>query len=67
MTDPAIWNKIFGVLMCLPTAPVLPSFKGSGDFGTSSFYGQRSGKFLPVGIHMGRNTPSTMRGFEHFN
>jgi hypothetical protein len=45
---------------------VLPSLKGSGDFGTSSFYGQLSGEKLPVHGYMGRGTPSTMRGFEQF-
>jgi hypothetical protein len=33
----------FEVLLCLPTAPALPS-EGSGDFGTSPFYGQPSDK-----------------------
>jgi len=33
----------FGVLLCLPTAPELP-IGGSGDFGTSPFYGQLSDK-----------------------
>jgi hypothetical protein len=37
-------DQIFGVLVCLPTAPVLPSFKRSGGFGTSPFYGQLSDK-----------------------
>ena len=31
------------VLLCLPTAPALPT-EGSGDFGTSPFYGQLSDK-----------------------
>jgi hypothetical protein len=29
--------------LCLPTAPALPN-RGSGDFGTSPFYGQLSDK-----------------------
>ena len=33
----------FQVLLCLPTAPALPT-EGSGDFGTSPFYGQLSDK-----------------------
>jgi hypothetical protein len=33
----------FEVLLCLPTAPALPA-GGSGDFGTSPFYGQLSGQ-----------------------
>jgi hypothetical protein len=33
----------FEVLLCLPTAPALPT-EGSGDFGMSPFYGQRSDK-----------------------
>ena len=35
----------FEVLLCLPTAPALPT-EGSGDFGTSPFYGQLSDKPL---------------------
>jgi hypothetical protein len=33
----------FEVLLCLPTAPMLPT-EGSGDFGTSPFYRQLSDK-----------------------
>jgi hypothetical protein len=33
------------MILCLPTAPVLPT-EGSGDFGTSPFYGQLLGKPL---------------------
>jgi hypothetical protein len=33
----------FEVLLCLPTAPALPT-EGSRDFGTSPFYGQLFGK-----------------------
>ncbi len=38
--------------MCLPTALRLPT-EGSGDFGTSSLYGQLSGKPKPVRYHVG--------------
>jgi hypothetical protein len=34
-----------GMILCLPTAPLLP-IGGSGDFGTSPFYGQLSDKPL---------------------
>jgi len=34
---------LFGVLLCLPTAPGLP-LQGHGDFGTSAFFGQPSDK-----------------------
>lgn len=37
----------FEVLVCLPTAPVLPT-GGNGDFGTSPFYGQLSDKPLLI-------------------
>jgi hypothetical protein len=37
-------DQIFGFLVCLPTAPVLPSFKRSGGFGTPPIYGQLSDK-----------------------
>jgi hypothetical protein len=36
---------LFGVLLCLPTAPELP-LRGNGDFGTSAFFGQLSDKPL---------------------
>jgi len=36
---------LFAVLLCLPTAPGLP-LQGNGDFGTSAFFGQLSGKPL---------------------
>ena len=36
---------LFGVLLCLPTAPGLP-LQGNGDFGTSAFFGQLSDKPL---------------------
>ena len=35
------------MILCLPTAPLLP-IGGSGDFGTSPFYGQLSDKPLLV-------------------
>src|SRR2546430_834496 len=34
---------LFGVSLCLPTAPGLP-LQGNGDFGTSAFFGQLSDK-----------------------
>src|SRR5215211_3593415 len=34
---------LFGVLLCLPTAPKLP-LRGNGDFGTSAFFGQPLGQ-----------------------
>ena len=36
---------LFGVLLCLPTAPGLP-LCGNGDFGTSAFFGLLSDKPL---------------------
>src|ERR1700688_922628 len=37
----------FEVILCLPTAPALPN-GGSGDFGTSPFYGQLLDKPLLI-------------------
>ena len=42
----------FEVLLCLPTAPPLPT-AGSGDFGTSPFYGQLSDKPLACLYYLG--------------
>ena len=36
---------LFGVLLCLPTAPELP-LQGNADFGMSAFFGQHSDKPL---------------------
>jgi hypothetical protein len=35
---------LFGVLLCLPTAPALPLERENGDFGRSPIYGQLSDK-----------------------
>jgi hypothetical protein len=42
-TAPDLNATLFGVLLCLPTAPGLP-LHGNGDFGTSAFFGQLSDK-----------------------
>ena len=52
-------NSISGSL-CLPTAPMLP-IDWSGDFGTSPFFEQLSGKRLLVCINLGgARTQSTI-------
>jgi hypothetical protein len=43
LTAPEPNATLLGVLLCLPTAPALPIGE-SGDFGTSPFFGQLSGK-----------------------
>jgi hypothetical protein len=50
---------LFGVLLCLPTAPRLP-LQGNGDFGTSAFFGQLSDKPL-----LARIRSHGMRGAKH--
>jgi hypothetical protein len=40
---------LFGVLLCLPTAPGLPLWR-NGDFGTSPIFGQLSDKPLLASI-----------------
>src|SRR5450432_2743396 len=49
------------VILCLPTAPALPTER-NGDFGTSQFYGQLSDKPLtcPLYITWGCPTQSTI-------
>jgi hypothetical protein len=52
------WIRFSKVLACLPTA--LGCLKGSGDFGTSPFYGQLPGQAsssLPMRSNMARRTP----------
>jgi hypothetical protein len=43
LTAPHPNATLFGVLLCLPTAPGLP-LQGNGDFGTSAFFRQLSDK-----------------------
>jgi hypothetical protein len=56
LTAPAPNVTLFGVLLCLPTAPALPPGE-NGDFGTSPIYGQLSDKPLLafVRLHGVRN------------
>jgi len=45
----------------------LPNFKGSGDFGTSPFYGQLPGQVsssLPMRTNMAPRTPKHNEGFK---
>jgi hypothetical protein len=55
--------------VCLPTALGCQTLKGSGDFGTSPFYGQLPGQAsssLPMPTNMGGSTPKHNKGFEYF-
>jgi hypothetical protein len=52
LTTPEPNATLFGVLLCLPTAPVLPPGE-KGDFGRSPIYGQLSDKHgLPLSTYM---------------
>jgi hypothetical protein len=54
LTAPEPNATLFGVLLCLPTAPALPPGE-KGDFGTSPIYEQLTDKHcLPLYTHMGR-------------
>jgi hypothetical protein len=47
----------------------LPNFKGSGDFGTSPFYGQLPGQvsfISPMRTNMAHRAPKHNEGFKYF-
>jgi len=50
-TAPEPNATLFGVLLCLPTAPALPPGE-KGDFGTSPIYGQLSDKPLLAFVYL---------------
>jgi hypothetical protein len=55
-----IENQIFRVFSVPADGTGLPNFKGSGDFGTSPFYGQLPGQAsssLSMRTNMARRTP----------
>jgi hypothetical protein len=60
-----IGNHIFKVFGVPADGTGLPNFKGSGDFGTSPFYGQLPGQAsssLPMRTNMARRTPRRNEG-----
>jgi hypothetical protein len=62
-----IGNQIFRVFSVPADGTRLPSFKGSGDFGTSPFYGQLPGQAsssLPMRTNMARRTPKHNEEFK---
>jgi hypothetical protein len=62
-----IGNQIFKVFSVPADGTGLPNFKGSGDFGTSPFYGQLPGQAsssLPMRTNMAPRTPKHNEGFK---
>jgi hypothetical protein len=58
--DTRVERKQFGVLLCLPMAPVLLLIQ-NGDLGTSPIYGHRRARHrLPLDMHMGRGARNAM-------
>jgi hypothetical protein len=63
----AIGNQISRGFSVPADGTGLPSFKGSGDFGTSPFYGQLPGQAsssLPMRSNMARRTPKHNEEFK---